>query len=72
LSRRFADVDGDRGGRSIPAPANYAALLAACAQESTGEDPVVAALGRAAASWISGRDVKRLRSLLIAIVAELD
>jgi hypothetical protein len=72
LLRRIADLDGDRAAQSTPASSNYAALLAACAQESTGEDSVLGALGRAAAAWISGRDVKRLRSMLLAILGELD
>lgn len=72
LLRRIADLDGDPAAQSTAASSNYAALLAACAQESTGEDSVLGALARAARAWISGCDVKRLRSMLLAILGELD
>jgi hypothetical protein len=48
------------------------ALLATCAQESTGADSVVRALGDAASAWLAKRDAKRLRSALLGIVASLD
>lgn len=49
-----------------------AVLLATCVQESTGANPVVAALARAALEWVVGPDVKRLRSALLKIIADLD
>jgi hypothetical protein len=41
LLRRVADSDGQRGPALIEAPLDCAALLATCAQQSTGADPVV-------------------------------
>ena len=35
-------------------------------------DPVVEALDRARAAWISGRDSRRLRRDLLALLAELE
>ena len=72
LLRRVADPDGEPGPALIDAPLDCAALLATCAQQSTGADPVVRALAGAAAAWIASRDVKRLRSFLLAVVADLD
>jgi len=70
--RRVADSDGDRASALIGAPVDCATLLATCAQESTGADPVVRALARAASDWLAEGDVKRLRSALLAVVAKLD
>jgi hypothetical protein len=68
-----ADADGDRGSGFVEDPVDCAALLATCAQQSTGAaNAVVAALARAALDWLAGADVKHLRSTLLRIVAELD
>lgn len=72
LLRRVVDSDGDRGRAPIDVPVDCAAFLATCAQESTGADPVVRALAGAAAEWLVSRDVKRLRSFLLGVVANLD
>jgi hypothetical protein len=54
------------------ASVDYGALLATCAQESTGANPVVAALTRAALDWLGRADVKRLRAALLRIIGNLD
>ena len=70
--RRVADFDGGHVSPCIDDPVDCVALLATCAHESTGADPVVHALARAASDWLAHADVKRLRSALLFVVSNLD
>jgi hypothetical protein len=69
---RLATVSCGQLRLLIDDSADCAALLASCAQESTGADRVVRALARASLEWLADRDVKRLRSTLLRVVADLD
>jgi hypothetical protein len=70
--RSIAASDGECRAALIDDSVDCAALLASCAQESTGADRVVRALARASLEWLADRDVKRLRSTLLRVVADLD
>lgn len=70
--RRLADSDGASAWPSIDAAGRCGLLLATCARENTGVDRVVRALSIAASDWLASLDVKRLRSALLTIIAELD
>jgi hypothetical protein len=70
--RPAAVLDENDAIRGHSPAVDCAALLATCARESTGANPVVAALARAAHGWLDGADVKRLRSALLRIVGDLD
>jgi hypothetical protein len=70
--RQIVDLDGDRLSPFTEAAVDIGPLLTACAQKSTGADPVLGALAYAAADWVARGDVKRLRSALLGVIANLE